>query len=74
MVVKTMKTNFRKLEPKNVQYRNCKNFVNELFRENLENQPQVTEINANDRDFDQFFKICREVLDRQTAPKKTFQR
>ena len=65
-----MKTNFRKLEPKIVHYRNYKNFTNELFRENLVNQLSVTEINTNGRRFDKFLKICGEVLDRQAPPKK----
>ena len=59
-----MKTNFYKLEPKVAQYRNYKNFTNELFRENLVNQLSNTEIKANDRGFDKFFKICGEVLEK----------
>ena len=64
IVVTTMKTNFYKLEPKVAQYRNYKNFTNELFRENLVNQLSNTEIKANDRGFDKFFKICGEVLEK----------
>ena len=52
-----MKTNFRKLETKIAHYRKYKNFTN------LVNQLSVTEINANDRSFDKFFKICGELLD-----------
>ena len=73
MVVKSwqiLKTNFRKLEPKIVHYRNSENFTNELFRENLVNQLSATETNANDRSFDKFFIICGEVLDRQAPPEK----
>ena len=52
-----MKINFRKLEPKILQYRNYKNFTNKLFRENLVNQLLVNEINTNNRGFEKFFKI-----------------
>ena len=72
MVVTILKTNFHKPEPKIVQYRNYKNFTNELFRENLVNQLSVTETKANDRSFDKFFKICGEVLDRHARPKKKY--
>ena len=39
-----MRTNFHKLEPKIVHYRNYDNFTNKLFRENLVNPLSVTEI------------------------------
>ena len=72
MVLTILKTNFRKLEPKIVHYRNCNNFTNKIFRENLVNQLSVTETNANGRSFDKFLKICGEVLDRHGPPKKKY--
>ena len=44
--MKQWRTNFRKLGPKIVHYKNYKNFKNELFTENLVNQLSVTEINT----------------------------
>ena len=72
MVLTILKTNFRKLEPKIVRYRNCNNFSNKLFRENLVIKLSVTETNANGRSFDKFLKICGEVLNRHGPPKKKY--
>ena len=72
MVATLMKTNFRKLQPKIVHYRNYKNFTNELLSVNLVNRLSITKINTNDKSFDKFFKICGELLDRHTPPKKKY--
>ena len=72
MVLTILKTNFRKLEPKIVRYRNCNNFSNKLFRENLVIKLSVTETNANGRSFDKFLKLCGEVLNRHGPPKKKY--
>ena len=67
-----MKRHFRELEPKIVHYKNCKNFTNDLLRENLLSQLSVTEINANDKSFDKFLKRCGEVLNRHAPLMKKY--
>ena len=57
MDVTIMQTNICRLEPKILYQRNFKNFTNELFRENLVNQLQVTEANTNDKASKMFFKM-----------------
>ena len=58
MVVTIMKTTFRKLKSKIINFRRYKNFSNDIFRDTpLEELLQVR-INNDDDGFNNFLRIC----------------
>ena len=64
MVVTIMKTSFRKLKPKIINYRKYKNFSNDISRDtHLEELSQVR-INNLDEGFSNFLRICQNTLNR----------
>ena len=64
-----MKTSFRKLKPKIINYRKYKNFSNYIFRDSLLEELSQVRINNDDEGFNNFLRICRNTLDR-FAPRK----
>ena len=69
MVVTIMKTSFRKLKPKIINYRKYKNFSNYIFRDSLLEELSQVRINNDDDGFNNFLRICRNTLD-SFAPRK----
>ena len=69
MVVTIMKTSFRKLKPKIINYRKYKHFSNDIFRDSLLEELSQVRINNDDDGFNNFLRICRNTLDR-FAPRK----
>ena len=64
MVVSIIKTSFRKLKPKIINYRKYKNFSNDISRDtHLEELSQVR-INNLDEGFSNFLRICQNTLNR----------
>ena len=72
MVVNIMKTSFRKLKPKIINYRKYKNFSNDIFRDNLLEELSQVRINNDDEGFNNFLRICRNTLDRFAPRKKKY--
>ena len=68
-----MKTTFRKLEPKDLNYRKYKNFSNNIFRDTLLEELSQVRINNDDGGFNNFLRICRNTLDKFASRKKTHQ-
>ena len=72
MVVTIMKTSFRKLKPKIINYRKYKNFSNDIFRDSLLEELSQVRINNDDDGFNNFLRICRNTLDRFAPRKKKY--
>ena len=70
MVVTVMKTTFPKAEPKIIQYRDYKNFVQEDFQTELSEKLSERAIITHS----QFEQIFLNVLNKHTPPKKTILR
>ena len=68
MTVSVLKMHFRKLPPKIISYRDCKNFENERFMDSL-----ILALNSRNIDYtknpDVFFEVCQNELDHH-APRK----
>ena len=67
-----MKTSFRKLKPKIINYRKYKNFSNDIFRDSLLEELSQVRINNDDEGFNNFLRICRNTLDRFAPRKKKY--
>ena len=74
MVVTIMKTSFRKLKPKIINYRKYKKFLNDIFRDTLLEELSQVRINNDDDAFNKFLRIRRNTLDRISLRKKVHQR
>ena len=57
-----MKTNFRKLKQKIINYRKYKNFSNDIFRHTLLEELSQVRINNDDHGFNNFLRVCRNTL------------
>ena len=62
MEVNVMKTNFRKLEPKIINYRNYRYFSNDRFREKVTSELSKVVLENSDKDFNKFLVVCKEAL------------
>ena len=71
MVVTIMKTTFRKLKPKIINYRKFKNFSSDIFRDTLLEELSQVRINNDDDGFNNFLRIYRNTLDRFAPRKKS---
>ena len=71
MVVPIMKTTFRKLKLKIINYRKYKNFSNDIFRDTLSEELSQVRINNDDDRFNNFLRICQNTLDRLAPRKKS---
>ena len=58
MVVTIMKTTFRKLKSKIINFRRYKNFSNDIFRDTLLEELLQVRINNDDDGFNNFLRIC----------------
>ena len=66
-----MKTSFRKLKPKIINYRKYKNFSNYIFRDSLLEELSQVRINNDNDGFNNFLRICRNTLDKFARRKKS---
>ena len=57
MVVTVMKTNFRKLEPKIINYRNYRYFSNDRFREKVTSELSKVVLENSDKGFNKFLGV-----------------
>ena len=69
MMVSVMKTNFQKLEPRIVHYRDYTRFSNENYRKHLLQNLSIENKNTNCKGLEKFIQICINTLD-QIVPRK----
>ena len=72
MVVTVMKTNFRKLEPKIINYRNYRYFSNDRFREKVTSELSKVVLENSDKGFNKFLVACKEALNMYAPLKKKY--
>ena len=72
MVVTVMKTNFRKLEPKIINYRNYRYFSNDRFREKVTSELSKVVLENSDKGFNKFLDVCKEALNMYVPLKKKY--
>ena len=70
MVVTVMKTNFGKLEPKIINYQNYRYFSNDRFREKVTFELSKVVLENNNKGFNKFLDVCKEVLNMYAPLKK----
>ena len=68
MVVTVM--NFRKLEPKIINYRNYKYFSNDRFGEKVTSELSAVVLENSDKGFNKFPDVCKEALNVYAPLKK----
>ena len=71
MIVTVIKISFRKIEPRVINYRDCKSFSNEGFRESLLEKLKGKLSENSDKKFSNFMNTCIIVLDKQLLKKKS---
>ena len=72
MVVTVMKTNFRKLEPKIINYRNYRYFSNDRFIEKVTSELSKVVLEDSDKSFIKFLGVCKEALNIYAPLKKKY--
>ena len=72
MVVTVMKTNFQKLEPKIINYRNYRYFSNDRFREKVTSELSKVVLENSDKGFNKFLDVCKEALNMYAPLKKKY--
>ena len=70
MIVTVMKTSYRKIEPRVINYRDYKSFSNEGFRELLLENIKGKLLENTDKSFSNFINTCNAVLSKQLPRKK----
>ena len=71
MIVTVMKTSYRKIEPRVINYRDHKSFSNERFRESLVKNLKGKFSENSDQSFSNFINTCNTVLHKQLPKKKS---
>ena len=74
MIVTVMKTSYRKIEPRVINYRDYKPFSNEEFRESLLENLKGKSSGNSDQSFSNFVNTCNTALDKQLPKKKKYVR
>ena len=72
MVVTVMKTNFRKLEPKIINYRNYRYFSNDRFKEKVTSELSKVVLENIDKGFNKFLDVCKDILNMYAPLKKKY--
>ena len=70
MIFTVMKTSYRKIKPRVINYRDYKSFSNEGFRESLLENLKGKLLGNSDQSFSNFVNTCNTVLDKQLPKKK----
>ena len=71
MIFTVMKTSYRKIEPRVINYQDYKSFSNEGFRESVIENLKGKLIGNFDQSFSNFINICNTVLDKQRPKRKS---
>ena len=74
MIVTVMKTSYRKIGPRLINYQDYKSFSNEGFRESLLENLNGKLLGNSDQSFSNFINTCNTVLDKQLPNKKRYVR
>ena len=74
MIVTVTKMTFQKLKPRVISYRDYKHFNNETYRNELLSEISNSCLNFDDSGFNDFFDICRSILDQQASRKQKYAR
>ena len=74
MIVMVMKTSYRKIGPRVINYRDYKSFSNEGFRESLLENLKGKLSGNSDQSFSNFVNTCNTVLDKHLPKKKKYVR
>ena len=74
MIGTVMKTSYRKIEPRVINYRDYNSFSNEGFRESLLENLKGKLSGNSDQSFSNFINTCNTVLDKQLPKKKKYVR
>ena len=69
-----MKTNFWKLEPKIISYRNYRYFSNDRFKEKVTSEWSKSVLENSNKGFKKFFGVCKEALNMYALLKKKYVR
>ena len=72
MVVTVVQTNFRKLEPKMINYRNYRYFSNDRFREKVTSESSKVVSGKSDKGFNKYLDVCKEALNIYASLKKKY--
>ena len=64
MIVTVMKTSYQKIEPRVINYQDCKSFSNEGFRESLLENLKGKLSENSDKSFSNFTNSCNTVFDK----------
>ena len=72
MVVTVMKTNFRKLEPKIINYRNYRYFSNDRFKEKVTSELSKVVLENSDKGFHKFLDVRKDILNIYAPLKKKY--
>ena len=72
MAVTIMKASSQRLQPRIINYRNCKRFQNNLFREELLSEILNVNIDANEEGFSNFLDICKKILNYHAPCKQKY--
>ena len=74
MIITVMKTSYRKIEQRVINYRDYKSFSNEEFRESLLEKLKEKLSANSDEGFSNFINTCNTVLHKQLPKKKLYAR
>ena len=74
MIITVMKTSYRKIELRVINYRDYKSFSNERFRESLIENLKGKLTGNSGQSFSNFINTCNNVLDKQLPEKKKYVR
>ena len=70
MTLAVMRKSFKKLQPRTINYRSYKNFLNEKFKNCLLNDLRKEDFVNNDKGFEKFCNISMTVLNKHAPQKK----
>ena len=74
MILTVTKMTFQKLKPRVISYRDYNHFNNETYRNELLSEISNSYLNFNDSGFNDFFDICRAILDQHASRKQKYAR
>ena len=74
MTITVMKTTYKKLEPRIINYRDFKSFCNDSFRESLQQALSITSVNGCDEAYKGFITSCKKSLESHAPLKKKYVR
>ena len=74
MILTVTKMTFQKLKPRVISYREYNHFNNETYKNEFLSEISNSCLNFNDSGFNDFFDICRAILDQHASRKQKYAR